>query len=282
MVSHAALIARGWGIAAVCGVGDLVFEPQASIGGVELREGDCLTVDGGNGAVYLGDWAEAGGEEPAELKTLKRWAMELGIEPGSERTADAPGDEGRGIDAFAVMRALALLGLAADARLAVVACDLERSSALRGGCAATRSCWPIGARTAARQPEGRGWLQAQLDAERGRTDQVEADRLYGAFAAARRDFQAYRHGLAGPLRRWPRRHQRSQRRYLRHHDPRKHWAPSIRETAPLIDEIVALDAAPATYRLRFARAAAAIATGDGIDDRQPVQGQLSHHLVRTA
>ncbi len=49
MVSHAALVARGWGIAAVCGVGDLVFEPHLKIGGHELCEGDSLTIDGGGG-----------------------------------------------------------------------------------------------------------------------------------------------------------------------------------------------------------------------------------------
>jgi pyruvate,orthophosphate dikinase len=189
MVSHAALIARGWGIAAVCGVGGLVFEPQVRIGSVELREGDCLTIDGGSGAIYLGDCAEAGGEEPVGRKTLQRWATELGIEPGSECAGEAASSEtGDRVEAFALMRTLALLGVAADARLAAAlatSTETARSAveALPSGHV-NRS-----ARGLQLTMEGKAWLRMQLEAERGRTDQVTANRLYGEFAEADATFK---------------------------------------------------------------------------------------------
>src|SRR5581483_6436168 len=42
MVSHAALVARGWGIAAVCGVEALLLEPAPSIAGKRLGSGAML------------------------------------------------------------------------------------------------------------------------------------------------------------------------------------------------------------------------------------------------
>src|SRR5204863_4739625 len=59
MVSHAALVARGWGIAAVCGVEALQFEAALSIAGRRLDDGARLTIDGTTGAIYLGDCVEA-------------------------------------------------------------------------------------------------------------------------------------------------------------------------------------------------------------------------------
>ena len=47
MVSHAAVVARGWGIPAVVGAGELHIENGvARLGDVELRSGDEITIDG--------------------------------------------------------------------------------------------------------------------------------------------------------------------------------------------------------------------------------------------
>ena len=55
MVSHAAVVARGWGIPAVVGAGELHIEDGvARLGDVELRSGDEITIDGSTGNVYLG------------------------------------------------------------------------------------------------------------------------------------------------------------------------------------------------------------------------------------
>ena len=52
MASHAAVIARGWGIPAVVGVEALSVDDAAGVarlGDVELRDGDAITVDGSGG-----------------------------------------------------------------------------------------------------------------------------------------------------------------------------------------------------------------------------------------
>ena len=89
-----------------------MFEPHLKIGGHELCEGDSLTIDGGGGRVYLGDCVATGSEEPEELKTLRRWSAELGVELGDDSpdvTVDdavAPTKEDTAAaDSFAVMRA---------------------------------------------------------------------------------------------------------------------------------------------------------------------------------
>ena len=57
MTSHAAVVARGMGRAAVVGCGDLKFnadETAVTINGKEYHEGDLISVDGSTGNVYDG------------------------------------------------------------------------------------------------------------------------------------------------------------------------------------------------------------------------------------
>ena len=80
MASHAAVIARGWGIPAVVGVEALSVDDTARVarlGDVELRDGDAITVDGSAGTIMLGA-AEVGEVDiPDELFTLLGWADDL-------------------------------------------------------------------------------------------------------------------------------------------------------------------------------------------------------------
>ncbi|MCY3635642.1 MAG: PEP-utilizing enzyme [bacterium] len=80
MASHAAVIARGWGIPAVVGVETLAVDVSAGaarLGEAELRDGDPITVDGSAGTIMLGA-AEVGEVEiPQELFRLLGWADEL-------------------------------------------------------------------------------------------------------------------------------------------------------------------------------------------------------------
>ena len=56
--SHAAVVARGMGKTCVCGAEDLEVDTKAKLftapGGLTVREGDLLSIDGTSGAVYLG------------------------------------------------------------------------------------------------------------------------------------------------------------------------------------------------------------------------------------
>jgi pyruvate, orthophosphate dikinase len=91
LASHAAVVARGWGIPAVVGAAEVTIEDGAVVvGGARYAEGDTLTIDGSTGEVFAG---EVGGHEEIapEATTLLAWAAELGIEvPSSEQDVAPP------------------------------------------------------------------------------------------------------------------------------------------------------------------------------------------------
>jgi phosphoenolpyruvate-protein kinase (PTS system EI component) len=98
MVSHAAVVARGWGIPAVVGAGEMHIEDGViRIGDVELRSGDEITIDGSSGNVYAGRLATSGAEAPAELDTLLAWADAVAAGHVQVRAnADTEGDASQG------------------------------------------------------------------------------------------------------------------------------------------------------------------------------------------
>jgi pyruvate,orthophosphate dikinase len=79
LASHAAVVARGWGIPAVVGAAEVSIEDDAVvIGGTRHAVGDVLTIDGSTGEVFAGE--VAGSEVVApEAETLLAWAADLGI-----------------------------------------------------------------------------------------------------------------------------------------------------------------------------------------------------------
>ncbi|MEE9415681.1 MAG: putative PEP-binding protein [Acidimicrobiales bacterium] len=79
LASHAAVVARGWGIPAVCGVEQLVVSNDAaSCGSVRLNKGDEVSIDGTTGEVFSGSIDVEHGEGPvAELDMLLGWADEV-------------------------------------------------------------------------------------------------------------------------------------------------------------------------------------------------------------
>jgi pyruvate,orthophosphate dikinase len=78
MASHAAVVARGWGIPAVCGAEAIEFADHGMIiGDVVVNEGDLVSLDGGTGEVMLGALEIGGDPAPAEMDTLLEWADEL-------------------------------------------------------------------------------------------------------------------------------------------------------------------------------------------------------------
>ncbi len=95
LTSHAAVVARGLGVPAVVGAEAMrVFpeEGRALVGGVEVREGDLLTLDGSTGEVFLGvvPLTEAAGE--ALLEKLLAWAephRRLGVRANADTPEDA-------------------------------------------------------------------------------------------------------------------------------------------------------------------------------------------------
>ncbi len=75
MVSHAAVVARGWGIPAVVGTAEMIIHGDTvTIGETVLRAGDEITIDGSTGNIYLGALLTTGTDAPPELDTLLAWA----------------------------------------------------------------------------------------------------------------------------------------------------------------------------------------------------------------
>lgn len=75
--SHAAVVARGWGKCCVVGCGALRIDEKArkmSLNGKTLDEGDYLTLDGSEGAVYQGELPLVAPELPDEYYTLMKWS----------------------------------------------------------------------------------------------------------------------------------------------------------------------------------------------------------------
>ena len=75
LVSHAAVVARGWGIPAVVGADAVkIAGNQFTAGGVTVDEGDIISLDGTTGEVVLGAMALADAEPPAEFDVILGWA----------------------------------------------------------------------------------------------------------------------------------------------------------------------------------------------------------------
>ena len=83
LVSHAAVVARSWGIPAVVSAGGLVIDDDGVTGGGRrVTVGEVVTVDGTTGMLLIG--AHPGrSAEPPELAVLRRWAADV------DRLADA-------------------------------------------------------------------------------------------------------------------------------------------------------------------------------------------------
>jgi phosphoenolpyruvate-protein kinase (PTS system EI component) len=98
MVSHAAVVARGWGIPAVVGAADVHIDGNTvTIGDAVLRAGDTITIDGGSGDVYAGALATSGADAPPELDTLLAWADTVADGHVQVRAnADTEGDAAQG------------------------------------------------------------------------------------------------------------------------------------------------------------------------------------------
>ena len=75
LVSHAAVVARGWGKPAVVGAEAVRISGKSfTAGGVTVNEGDVIAVDGTTGSVVLGEVALTVAEPPPQFATILGWA----------------------------------------------------------------------------------------------------------------------------------------------------------------------------------------------------------------
>ena len=99
MACHAAVVARGWGIPAVVGVGDLAIgDGEAVFGGTSVAEGDPISLDGGTGEVFSGRAEVAESVDVPELDALLAWTDEVrGDRVGVRTNADTGDDAARAV-----------------------------------------------------------------------------------------------------------------------------------------------------------------------------------------
>ena len=96
LVSHAAVVARGWGIPAIVGAEAVRIEgnKQFSVGNVTVKEGDTISIDGTTGEVIVGALKLAAAEPPAEFHVILKWADQvrkgkLGVRANADTGDDA-------------------------------------------------------------------------------------------------------------------------------------------------------------------------------------------------
>ncbi len=97
--SHAAVVARQFGIPCVCGAEDIEINLQArsfTVGDVTIKEGDLISIDGGAGQVFPGEMpmVEPDFEKETFLRILLEWADEF-RKLGVRANADYPDDATR-------------------------------------------------------------------------------------------------------------------------------------------------------------------------------------------
>jgi pyruvate,orthophosphate dikinase len=122
LASHAAVVARGWGIPAVVGASGVdVREGEVTIGDRTLRAGETITIDGGSGEVFAGEVSGRTDVVP-QAATLLAWAAELGVpiaagdEPPAGRVV--PQDVTAPVTLDACIRCLGTKGYATASSLA--------------------------------------------------------------------------------------------------------------------------------------------------------------------
>ena len=123
IVSHAAVVARSWGIPAV--VGAAAIEVRADgivVGGLRVAAGETVTVDGDRGLLLRG--AHPGSRmELEEVRVLRAWRAELERSSGSHIDREPDHGPGPGPDPAEVRRVVGLKGVAsADSLVDVLGC----------------------------------------------------------------------------------------------------------------------------------------------------------------
>ncbi|MGH9247037.1 MAG: pyruvate, phosphate dikinase [Acidimicrobiales bacterium] len=110
LVSHAAVVARGWGIPAVVGAETIKIWGRAfTANGVTVHQGDALSIDGSTGRVVLGEAELTTADRPAEFDTILKWADairkgKLAVRANADTGADAAGARQLGAEGIGLCR----------------------------------------------------------------------------------------------------------------------------------------------------------------------------------
>jgi pyruvate,orthophosphate dikinase len=92
--SHAAVVARGWGKCCIVGADEIDIDSHGkkfTVGGHTVKQGDWLTLDGGDGSVYTGEIGLTRPEPPKAYETIMKWCDKVRT-LGVRTNADTPND----------------------------------------------------------------------------------------------------------------------------------------------------------------------------------------------
>jgi pyruvate,orthophosphate dikinase len=112
LVSHAAVVARGWGKPAVVGAESVRISPpdrSFRVGSTVVKEGDVISIDGSTGEVVVGAVPLSAAEPPAELEQLLAWADviragQLGVRANSDTGPDSANARRLGAEGIGLCR----------------------------------------------------------------------------------------------------------------------------------------------------------------------------------
>jgi pyruvate, orthophosphate dikinase len=133
LVSHAAVVARGWGKPAVVGAESVrIGTGEFTVGDVTVRQGDYISIDGSSGEIALGEVPLRSGEPPAEFKVILDWADRirkghLAVRANADNGPDAANARSFGAEGIGLCRTEHMF--LADDRLPIVRRMILASSA---------------------------------------------------------------------------------------------------------------------------------------------------------
>lgn len=101
LVSHAAVVARGWGKPAVVGADAIRIVGRSFIAnGITVVEGDEISIDGSSGEIVLGAVELTSATPPPEFETILKWADEVRFNKVSVRANADNGPDARNARSF--------------------------------------------------------------------------------------------------------------------------------------------------------------------------------------
>jgi pyruvate, orthophosphate dikinase len=114
LVSHAAVVARGWGTPAIVGAEEVrikgkQFTVSTSDGDIVVNEGDVISIDGTTGLVVLGAMEMRPADPPAEFEVILKWADtvrkgKLGVRANADTGEDAANARAHGAEGIGLCR----------------------------------------------------------------------------------------------------------------------------------------------------------------------------------
>jgi pyruvate,orthophosphate dikinase len=116
LVSHAAVVARGWGIPAVVGAEAIRIDGTSfTVGDTKVSEGDVISLDGSTGEVVVGEAELNASSVSEELETILGWAdavrsgrnprrRRLGVRANADTGADAANARSLGAEGIGLCR----------------------------------------------------------------------------------------------------------------------------------------------------------------------------------